>query len=101
MHSKDKLAAALEENGLTGMAEKARAGYYHDYLSPLAMPCIQLAGDLMSIGTPEALALRARHLNGEFDATPDEGKAWIESPDGQETLSHLPPAMRKLITGEK
>ncbi len=94
-----KLAAALEEAGLPEMASRTREGYYHDYLSPLAMPCLQLAEDLQQAGTPAALALRQRHLNGEFDATPEEGRDWMQSDDGKEVLSQLPPAMRKMFGG--
>lgn len=72
MHTKDKLAEALTEAGLVEMAEKARAGYYHDFMSPLALPALQLADDLARKATPEALAIRVRHINGEFDAAPDE-----------------------------
>lgn len=89
MHTKDILAAELTKAGLPEMAEKAATGYYHDYLSPLAMPCMQLAEDLAKAGTPAALALRARHINGEFDATKEEGDEWAASPDGQETFSRL------------
>lgn len=38
-HTKDILAKELTKAGLEGMAKKASEGYYHDYLSPLAMPC--------------------------------------------------------------
>lgn len=89
MHTKDILAAELTKAELPEMAAKAATGYYHDYLSPLPMPCLQLAEDLAKVGTPAALALRGRHLNGEFDATSAEGDAWAASPDGQETFSHL------------
>ena len=30
-----------------------------------------------------------RVINGEFDATPEESRAWAESPDGQETFRVL------------
>lgn len=89
MHTKDVLATELAKANLPQMAAMASEGYYHDYLSPLAMPCIQLANDLAAAGTPEALALRARHLNGEFDATREESDDWIESPDGQAAFSKL------------
>lgn len=89
MHTKDKLADALENAGLNDMAAKARDGYYHDYLSPLATPCIQLADDLAAKGTPEALAVRARHLNGEFDATREESDEWANSPDGKDAFRRL------------
>lgn len=89
MHTKDKLAAELTKANLPQMAARASEGYYHDYLSPLAMPCMQLATDLKDAGTPAALALRVRHLNGEFDATKEEGDDWAKSPDGQEVFSKL------------
>jgi hypothetical protein len=89
MHTKDILAGELIKAKLPEMAAKAATGYYHDYLSPLAMPCLQLAVDLAAAGTPAALALRTRHLNGEFDATKEESDEWAASPDGQETFSHL------------
>lgn len=72
MHTKDKLAAALEAADLPKMAAKAREGYYHDFLSPLATPAMQLAGDLEQAGTPAAMDLWRRHVNGEFDASNDE-----------------------------
>lgn len=89
MHTKDKLAAELTKANLPQMAARASEGYYHDYLSSLATPCIQLANDLKAAGTPEALALRARHLNGEFDASREEGDDWAASPDGQDTFAKL------------
>lgn len=76
MHTTEKLAIALENAGLHKMAQRAREGYYHDYLSPLATPCLQLAADLTTIGTAGALEIRSRHLNGEFDATKEESDAW-------------------------
>lgn len=79
MHTKDKLAAELNKAGLGDMAIKAANGYYHDFLSPLATPCIQLAADLAAVGTPAAMALRDRHLNGEFDASREEGEEWFQS----------------------
>lgn len=88
-HTKDKLAAALRKAGLNEMAGKAEAGYYHDFLSPLDTPCIQLAADLAEAGTREAMALRARHLNGEFDASREESNHWAASPEGQEAYRRL------------
>lgn len=89
MHSKDFLAGELTKAGLTEMAEKAATGYYHDYLSPLTFPEMQLAEDLANAGTPAAIALRERHLNGEFDATRAESDDWAASPDGQAAFSML------------
>jgi hypothetical protein len=96
-HTKDILAAELAKAGLLNMSVLAANGYYHDFLSPLATPCIQLASDLAEAGTPAALALRARHLNGEFDATKEESDAWARSPDGQAAFSQLSPEVRKAL----
>lgn len=89
MHSKDFLASELTKAGLPEMAAKAATGYYHDFLSPLDFPEMQLATDLAIAGTPAALALRDRHLNGEFDATLAESDDWAAGPDGQAALSML------------
>ena len=62
------LAEALEHAGLTEMSAKALAGYYDDFESELTFPAKQLAEDLAKAGTPAALAIRARHIQGEFDA---------------------------------
>lgn len=88
-HTKDYLAGELRKAGLNEMAERAAAGYYHDYLSPLAFPELQLDADLLEAGTPEALALRARHHDGEFDASVEESDDWMESPEGQATIANL------------
>lgn len=100
MHTKDMLAGELEKAGLDFMAVKAREGYYHDYLSPLAAPCLQLEIDLRNAATPAALALRARHLKGEFDATKEESDEWAASPDGQEVFSHLSPEVARVLRGQ-
>lgn len=94
MHTKDFLAQELRKAGLNDMADRAATGYYHDFLSPLDMPCMQLAEDLAKAGTPEALAIRKRHLNGEFDASKEESDAWAASADGQAAINSLPPHMR-------
>lgn len=88
-HTKDKLAEALRGAGLTEMADRAATGWYHDYLSPLDFPELQLSNDLLAAGTPEAMALRARHHQGEFDASKEESDAWAESPDGQAAYRQL------------
>lgn len=89
MHSKDVLAGELHKAGLAKMAEAAARGFYHDYLSPLPFPEVQLAVDLAKAGTPAAIALRERHLDGEFDATTEESEEWAASPDGQRTMAQL------------
>jgi hypothetical protein len=92
MHTKDKLAAELRLAGLTEMADKAADGYYHDFLSPLALPEMQLLADL-----DEALTqhkgehvlvhnIRNRHLAGEYDANKEESDAWAASEDGRRTF---------------
>lgn len=85
MHTKDILAAELNKAGLGSMALLAAQGYYHDFLSPLATPCIQLAEDLVKAGTPEAMALHARHLNGDFDASKEESDLWWKT-EGEHAL---------------
>ena len=95
MHTKDFLAQELEKAGLADMAAKARDGYYHDFLSPLGDPAIQLAADLAAAGTPEARALRARHLDGEFDASLEESDEWAASPEGQAAFNELTKGSRK------
>ena len=89
MHTKDFLAQELRAANLHDMADKAASGYYHDYLSPLTFPDLQLAEDLAKAATPEALALRGRHLNGEFDASKEESDEWAASEDGQDAFAML------------
>jgi hypothetical protein len=73
-------------------------GYYHDYLSPLAMPELQLMADLRELASAPATPrnsrpllrqLAGRVIDGEFDATRAESDAWARSPEGQETLRQL------------
>jgi hypothetical protein len=95
MHTKDMLATALREVGLDDMARLAESGYYHDYLSPLDLPEIQLAGDLalMAMTHPEKSdaikRLRLRVIGGDFDATAEESDEWANSPEGQEAFRRL------------
>jgi len=88
-HTKDKLADALFAAGLFDMSLKARDGYYHDYLSPLDFPDLQLEQDLRQAGTEAAMALRDRHLNGEFDASKEESDEWAASDDFKEAMATL------------
>lgn len=94
-HSKDLLADELMNLGLMYMSLKARDGYYHDYLSPLATPELQLIEDLMTSARATSwkadaiLALRRRVINGDFDATTEESDEWAASPEGQETFRRL------------
>lgn len=89
MHTKDILAAELRKAGLNEMADRAAAGWYHDFLSPLDDPAIALANDLAKAGTPAALALRARHINGEFDASQKESDEWFHGPEGRAAMNQL------------
>jgi hypothetical protein len=89
MHTKDILAAALREAGLEEMAKKAATGWYHDYLSPLDLPETQLANDLKEAGTPAAMALLERHMNGDFDASKAESDEWARSREGQDAFARL------------
>ena len=98
MHTKDKLAAALREVGLDDMATKAAEGYYHDFLSPLDFPEMQLEADLRAERDKQGQdmqrfhqieALRQRHLNGDFDASTEESDEWAASPEGQDAFNQL------------
>jgi hypothetical protein len=92
MHSKDFLAQELRRAGLDAMAVEAEKGMYHDYLSPLTFPDLQLDADLVEAihaGNEAAKDLRRRHHNGEFDATPAESDEWAESEDGREAFRQL------------
>jgi len=99
-HTTVKLARAL--SGIPGvprsMIERAIAGHYHDYLSPLAMPELQLVTDLRELARLPATPRNSRPLlremarrviDGEFDATREESDAWAASPEGRETFRQL------------
>jgi len=82
MHTKDILADALRDAGLPIMAARAAEGYYHDYLSPLAMPEKKLCDELTDAGTAAALALCER-VKLDYDASEEEEEeAWASSPEG-------------------
>ena len=90
--SKEKLAQALTHAELYDMAEQARAGYYHDFESPLDAPAVQLDIDLMhaiKAGNDKASLIRQWHHDGQFDATLDESEAWANSPEGREAFEQL------------
>lgn len=88
-HTKDFLADELEKASLPEMAAKARRGHYHDYLSTIDFPDLQLDADLIEAGTPAAQSLRLRHHNGEFDASMEESEDWMASRAGKEALAGL------------
>lgn len=77
MSTKDNLVKALEEvHAPAEMIEKAKAGFYHDFESPIATPIVRLVIDARVAGL-ENIAQRARE--GEFDATLEEGEEWLKS----------------------
>lgn len=99
-HTTVKLAKALGE--IPGVPEdfiqRATGGYYHDYLSPLDFPEIQLVADLRELASRPATPRNSRPLlrdmarrviAGEFDASKAESDEWARSPEGQETFRQL------------
>lgn len=106
-HTKDKLADALR--AIPGVSDEmirhAAEGYYHDYLSSLPLPEFQLVNDLRELAnlpaTPHASRqllreMMQRVIDGDFDASVEEGDEWAASPDGQEAMRKLlrPPQLR-------
>jgi hypothetical protein len=95
MHTKDILADELMKLGLMDMSLKARGGYYHDYLSPLATPEMELIRDLAEAAKArkdkrdQIMEMRSRAINGAFDATREESDEWAESEEGQEIFQRL------------
>ena len=105
-HTTLKLAKALGE--IPGvpqdMIKRAADGYYHDFLSPLAFPETQLVADLRVLASAPVTPRDSRSLlrkmaqqviDGEFDASPEESKAWAGSPEGREVFADFagPPGM--------
>jgi hypothetical protein len=85
-HTKDKLARALRDIGEHAMADKAATGYWHDFLSPLATPHIDLVAKLAALRTPAATRLAEAVMNGAFDASPEEAEDWEHTPEGQQLV---------------
>lgn len=84
--TKERLARALEERGnprLKRMIREARKGFYDDFEGPDGLESIRLVKDLLAYGEEE---LAARAINGEFDSTKEESKAWSDSLDGMEAF---------------
>lgn len=99
-HTSARLARAL--SGIPGvppdMIERASAGYYHDFLSPLTFPELKLVSDLRGLAARPATPRDSRPLlnalaqavkNGEYDATAEESAEWAASPEGQEAFAGL------------
>lgn len=75
MRTKDKLAQALEEVGApSGMIEAALRGAYDDFESDSATPIMDLVRDASKHGLT---VIAGRAMNGEFDATREEARAWF------------------------
>lgn len=86
--TKDRLADDLEAaNAPTDMVIRARGGYYDDYESPLATPCIQLVKDCHRHGL---YRIAREAVAGKYDATPEESERWAEK-------AYKDPEMRVLM----
>ncbi len=104
MRTRDKLAAELRKIAATAQPEnaakyeafatRAATGEFDDYASTYDCPITQLHSELVKAGFT---LFAARVANGEFDATKEESDEWANSPDGQETFSHLSPAVREAL----
>lgn len=99
-HTTAKLARALEKiPGVpAGMIQRARDGYYHDYLSPLDTPEIKLVADLRELAGRPATPRNSRPLlralanaviDGQYDASKEESDEWARSPEGQQVMAEL------------
>jgi hypothetical protein len=97
-HTTVKLARALK--AIPGvppeMIKRATDGYYHDYLSPLATPDVQLVTDLRELADRPATPRNSRPLlralakavtDGQYDASKEESEQWMRSPEAQETMA--------------
>lgn len=97
-HTTVKLARALK--AIPGvppeMIARARDGYYHDFLSPLDTPVMQLIADLRELADRPATPRTSRPLlralakavtDGQYDASKEESDEWVRSPEGQETMA--------------
>lgn len=85
----ENLAIELELSGFHDLARRARNDEFHDYLSDDPLPALGLVRDLLAIGTRQALDIRRRVIDGEFDASREESDEWAASPDGQAALGML------------
>lgn len=65
---------------------RIRAEYYHDFVGIPVLPTITLVKDLR---TCKLLELIPRAKDGEFDATPEEARAWQQSAEGMAAMRIL------------
>jgi hypothetical protein len=104
-HTTAKLARALEliPGVPPAMITRAREGYYHDYLSPLETPEIQLVADLRELAALPATpresqdmlrAMAKAVVNGDYDASKEEAEEWAQTNEGRATIAAFsgPPA---------
>jgi hypothetical protein len=109
-HTTVTLAKALRE--IPGvpqdMIDRAIAGHYHDFLSPLDFPEITLVSDLRALtklpATPRdsrtlLTALAQAVIDGEYDASAEESDAWAASPEGREAFAVLARSAAPPLTG--
>ena len=96
MSSKDILANDLRAAGApSDMVIRAMGGYYSDYDSPLATPCIQLVQDARAAGL-HGVANAA--MDGKYDATEEESEAFAKR---AETDPELGPIVKALGLGPR
>lgn len=74
-----------EEQCPPELVERAREGAYDEFESDDAIPLVQLAADLRAAGRDD---LAGRVVAGEWEASKDEGDAWMER-EGAEFLGEL------------
>jgi hypothetical protein len=99
-HTTAILARALE--AIPGvpqdMIDAALGGRYHDFMSPLDFPEMQLVADLKELASRPATPRNSRPLlrqlaqdviDGKHDASKAESDEWAASPEGRETLAEL------------
>lgn len=76
MSTKERLATELEIANAPGwMIKNARNGQYDDFESSSPTPISQLVSDCRQAGLTE---LARRAMDGEYDSTKEESKAWYE-----------------------
>lgn len=77
MPTRERLAQAIEkEDGPKWIIDKARQGYYDNYVSPLRFPINSLVEDLISVSM---FKMAHRAMDGDFDGNKDEVAAWAEN----------------------
>lgn len=101
IHTTEILARALEalnDPVIEPIISKARAGYYHDFLSPLDDPPAKLIEHLRSAGHD---AFAQRVIDGEFDASAAESRQWAASAEGKATFAALVPGAASTNRGSR